>query len=149
MISAVFDTNIFFQGILFENGPAGECVKLVDRGGVQLFFTQQTFDEIQDVISRPALIRKYPVLSSKRAEIILRSAAAQSIFVSDVPAVFFLDRDIDDQLFVNLAIAAKAHYIVTRDRDLLDLRDDSEFCNTFHELRIVTPVGFLEIVRAA
>ena len=42
-----------------------------------------------------------------------------------------------------------ADYIVTRDNDLLDLMKDSDFVSQFPALNIVTPVGFLEIVRAA
>jgi len=32
--------------------------------------------------------------------------------------------------------------------DLLDLRSDAEFSSQFPNLKIVTPVGFLEMVRA-
>ncbi len=78
----------------------------------------------------------------------LRSAAAQAIFISDVPKVFELNRDLDDEVFVNLAVAAKADYLVSRDQDLLDLRDNSEFTSQFPNLKIVNPVGFLKLIRA-
>lgn len=148
MIRAVFDTNIFFQGILVEKGPAGECIKLVNDEEIRLFVTDQTFDEIRDVISRPRLIQKYPILASTRAEIVLRSVAAQAIFITDIPEVFKLDRDNDDEVFINLAIIAKADYLVSRDNDLLDLRHDSVFISSFPDLRIVSPVEFLQAVRA-
>lgn len=147
MIAAVFDTNTLLQGILSENGPAGQCVKLVDDGRIQLYFSWETFEELQDVISRPVLRRKFPVLSSNRAEIIIHSAAENSIFVSDPPKLFSLDRDRNDEKFVDLALAAKAEYIVTRDKDLLDLTTDREFCEQYPDLKIITPVGLLEILR--
>ena len=59
-----------------------------------------------------------------------------------------LPRDPDDEVFLNLAIQSDAEFLVTRDRDLLDLMDDSEFCSQFPHLRIVAPVGFLEAVRS-
>ncbi|MGD9561679.1 MAG: putative toxin-antitoxin system toxin component, PIN family [Pyrinomonadaceae bacterium] len=149
MISAVFDTNIFFQGILVESGPAGECIKLLDEGRVQIYLTRQTVHEIEDVIARPALVKKYPVLTTDRARIVLRSLASKAIFIAEVPDIFRLDRDVDDEILVNLAVVAGASYLVTRDRDLLDLMDDLEFRNRFPNLNIVTPVGFLEKVRAS
>ena len=62
--------------------------------------------------------------------------------------MFQLARDKDDAKFVDLAVTTGASYIVTRDRDLLDLRSDSAFSSQFPDLQIVTPVGFMEIVRA-
>ncbi len=61
---------------------------------------------------------------------------------------FKLDRDVADEIFINLAIDHVANYLVSRDRDLLDLMDDAEFCGRFPDLKIVTPVGFLEVVRS-
>jgi putative PIN family toxin of toxin-antitoxin system len=149
MISAVFDTNIFFQSILVESGPAGECVKLIDEGRVQIYLAPQTIDEIKDVISRPALVKKYPVLTTDRARIVLRSLATKAIFFAQVPDIFKLDRDPDDEILVNLAVAAGVSYLVTRDQDLLDLMDNEEFRDKFPNLNIITPVGFLEKVRAS
>jgi predicted nucleic acid-binding protein len=40
---------------------------------------------------------------------------------AEVPVFFHYDRDPDDEHVLNLAIATKATYVVTRDNDLLDL----------------------------
>src|SRR5690606_673410 len=146
MISAVFDTNTLLQGILSENGPAGQCIKFVDAGKIRLYFSRETFEELQEVLSRPRLRTKYPVLSLKRTEIIIQTAAENSIFISDPPKVFSLDRDPDDEKFVNLALAAKADHIVTRDRDLLGLMDENDFRGRYPAFEIITPVGLLEIL---
>ena len=149
MISAVFDTNTLLQGILSANGPAGQCIKFVDDGRIQLYFSQKTFEELQDVISRPLLRKKFPVLSSKRAEIIIRTAAENSIFISAPPNIFSLERDKDDEKFIDLAVAAQADHVVTRDRDLLDLIETRDFRDLYPKLEIITPVGLLEILRKA
>jgi predicted nucleic acid-binding protein len=57
-------------------------------------------------------------------------------------------RDPDDSHYVNLALAADAKLIVSRDRDLLDLMDNSipeglDFQGRFPSLRILDPVAFL------
>ena len=148
MISVVFDTNIYVQAMLGQNGPAYECIQIASRGEVRLFAARSIFVEINDVISRPRLIHKYPVLTTERSAMILRSAAAQAEIVSEVPQVFRIDRDPDDDIFVNLAIAVKADYLVSRDKDLSELMLDSEFTSRYPYLKIVNPFEFLQAVRA-
>ena len=43
-----------------------------------------------------------------------------------------------------LAIAVKAKYVVSRDRDLLDLMGDPAFRNRYPDRLILDPVEFLE-----
>ena len=54
---------------------------------------------------------------------------------------------------MNLAVAARAEFLVLRDNDLLDLSDESrdegrDFRLRFPNLRILDPVGFLREVEA-
>lgn len=60
-------------------------------------------------------------------------------------------RDVKDEPYINLAIEVEAHYLVSRDNDLLDLmkwnrEDGREFQKRFRALRIVTPEEFLRVV---
>jgi predicted nucleic acid-binding protein len=73
--------------------------------------------------------------------------------MEDFPLVFSYQRDPDDAHYVNLAIAAQAELIVSRDRDLLDLMDPTkpeaaDFQRRFPQVRIVDPVGFLVEIEA-
>jgi len=66
----------------------------------------------------------------------------------NVPKRFELPRDPGDEPYLNLAIETGARFLVTRDRDLLDLmRWDTEegrnFQSRFPDLRILDPVAFL------
>lgn len=63
------------------------------------------------------------------------------------PRVESLERDPKDEPYLNLAIATKAEYLVTRDRDLLDLMHDSSFQQRYPDLRILDPVEFLNEIR--
>ena len=73
---------------------------------------------------------------------------SKAIVAENPTKIFSFQRDPTDEIFINLALANHADYLVSRDRDLLDLRDDSAFSSQFPDLKIVSPVGFLEIVRA-
>ena len=57
-------------------------------------------------------------------------------------------RDPKDEPYLNLAIATKTSFIVSRDNDLLDLMrwdqaEGREFQKRFRFLRVVTPEAFL------
>ncbi|MGH9948380.1 MAG: putative toxin-antitoxin system toxin component, PIN family [Pyrinomonadaceae bacterium] len=149
MISAVFDTNVMLQGILSTEGPAGACIDMLSEDKFRLVTSEAIIDEIRSVINRPKLIAKYSALRGEQPIRVFNKICSKAILVEHPEQKFRLDRDPSDEIFINLAITTGAEFIVSRDRDLLDLMDDSEFCNKFPKLRIVTPVGFLEIVRVA
>ncbi|MEP6924360.1 MAG: putative toxin-antitoxin system toxin component, PIN family, partial [Pyrinomonadaceae bacterium] len=69
-----------------------------------------------------------------------------------VPKKFSYSRDPDDEPYINLAVEAKADYIVSRDNDLLDLMtgftdECKDFRRRFRPLRVVEPLEFLKEIR--
>lgn len=72
--------------------------------------------------------------------------------VTPVPAAITFDRDPKDEPYLNLALAASASFIVTRDRDLLDLElDESEegsrLRSAISGFRVLDPASFLREMR--
>ena len=63
-----------------------------------------------------------------------------------MPSLFSLPRDPDDEPYLNLAIAAGADYLVTWDKDLLDLMQDASFRAQYPRLTILNPVALLQIL---
>jgi predicted nucleic acid-binding protein len=68
-----------------------------------------------------------------------------------VPESFKFQRDPKDEIIINLAVICEAEYIVSRDKDLLDLMtgftdDCKEFRQRFRPLEVVEPLEFLRIV---
>ena len=47
--------------------------------------------------------------------------------VDEVPRIYAPERDRKDEPYLNLALEARARYLVSRDRDLLDLMSDEAF----------------------
>jgi predicted nucleic acid-binding protein len=45
--------------------------------------------------------------------------------------------------YINLAIAAAADYLASRDKDLLDLMQDLDFTTRFPGIRVLDPVSLL------
>ena len=68
--------------------------------------------------------------------------------VKEVPRTFEYSRDAKDEPYLNLAIVARANFLVSRDKDLLDLMaghdlESKQFRQRFRFLKIIEPVGLL------
>lgn len=150
-IFAVFDTNIFLQSLLNPNSIAAKCVENVRDGKVKLFVSKDTLTEIRDVVLRPNILARLPDADAAQIEAFIEDISNISLLIRNVPKSFKFGRDPKDEIIINLAVSAKADYIVSRDKDLLDLMngftaDCKEFRQRFRPLKIVEPLEFLRIV---
>jgi predicted nucleic acid-binding protein len=78
---------------------------------------------------------------------------AHANVLTSVPHVFDFPRDPDDAHYVDLAVAVDARLIVSRDKDLLSLRDTAtaeglDFVTRFPSLSILTPPEALQLIEA-
>jgi putative PIN family toxin of toxin-antitoxin system len=101
--------------------------------------------EVGDVLGRPKVRRKLPTLTDDGVEAFLKDVLGRAAMLSDVPETFRLERDPKDERYINLAIAADASYLVTWDRDLLDLMDDERFRQQVPHLTILEPPALLRL----
>lgn len=147
MISAVFDCMVYLQAAVNDQSPAYACLELAESSQVRLFVSPAVLVELQDVLSRPALQKKFPQLTPSRVRLFLRKLLAVAIAGKADDCGVQL-RDPDDLPYLNLAISENAEYLVTRDKDLLDLMSDPNFRDRFALLKVVDPVGFLNEVRS-
>lgn len=105
--------------------------------------------EVRDVLTRPKTLRKFPALSPEAVDAFLQDVEGLAVRVDSVPRNFALPRDPKDEPYINLALAAGALHLVSRDRDLLDLMGDSDFRQRFPDLHILDPVALLAVLRAS
>ena len=117
----VYDCVVFLQGLIKEIGPGVDCLELFENGRIELFISEAVLIEIGDVLTRPDLQKRFPLLTQERYEMLLVGLKENATFLESVPATFSYDRDPKDEMYINLALAAGAVYLVTRDIDLLDL----------------------------
>ena len=108
--------------------------------------------EVRDVLARPRVREKFPALTDQIAQRFLAALEERAVMVSEVPRVFHFDRDPKDEPYINLAIAARVRYLVSRDNDILDLADAStpdgeRLRHQAPDLRILDPVAFLAEIR--
>ena len=152
MTRAVFDCMVFVQSAGRDTGPAAACFRLVDAGIAELWVSPRVLAEVAEVLSRPRVLRQFRKLTPEKIAQFLADIAAKAKLLDAVPQAFSFPRDPKDEAYINLAIAVDASYLVSRDKDLLDLmRDDlpegKVFRQQFPKLTILDPVAFLQAVR--
>lgn len=151
MVSAVFDCNIFLQALLNPKGIAAKCFGLARNGKINLFISEDTIAEVRNVLFRPKILAKFPNISTENVEAFIEIITEIAHFEKHIPKAFKFQRDPKDEMIIDLALFCKADFIVTRDKDLLDLMSEfsveaKEFRQKSRPLKIVEPHKFLEIL---
>lgn len=151
-IRVVFDCMVFLQGAARPEGAAGASLVLVELGAVGLYVSPEILAEVRDVLARSRVRQRFPALTDQLVGRFLAALEERAIVVSEVPRAFQFDRDPKDEPYINLAIAAQANYLVSRDNDILDLADAStpdgqSLQHKAPELQIVEPGAFLAEIR--
>jgi putative PIN family toxin of toxin-antitoxin system len=144
---------IVLHAAVSPRGPAHAVYRLFEDGALRLFVSEESLEDIADVLTRPAVTRKFGSLTADRVAEQLQQLRTYARPKPDVPRVFVCQRDPKDERYANLAIAAGARYLVTWDRDLLDLMDESlpdgrAFRAANPALLILTPPDLIRALRA-
>lgn len=144
----VFDCNIFLQAVTRSAGAAAEALRRVERNEVTLYISRPILRELRAVLAYPEIREKNLQVTDSVVEEFIKRVVYRGVLVRDVPHVVDLLRDPSDEPYLDLAAAVRADYLVTRDRDLLDLATDhateaKQFRQRFSGLKIVGPMELL------
>lgn len=109
-MNIVLDTNVLVAGLLSPFGPCGEIVRMVSSGELTLSFDARILNEYQEVLSRPKFKFDKDKTAALLDQIVHRGrTTAPSPLANSLP-------DVDDEPFLEVAIAARALCIVTGNR---------------------------------
>lgn len=147
-ISVVFDCNVMLQAAARKTGPAAACLRLAEEGLVRLYLSEEILIELTEVLTRPRIRDRLPELTDELVYSFLDRLKNTATIVKHVTRRFTCRRDVDDETYINLAVEAGADYIVSHDKDLLDLMtgytdECKEFRRKFRPLRVIDPIEFL------
>lgn len=132
----VIDTNVWISAFLMKTGAPAAVVRNVITHGRPVF-SLQTFAELEARLWLPKFDR---YLGMDDRKFLLQDASALAHWVEvppDMVAQKFC-RDADDDKFIHAALAAEASWLVTGDKDLLQVP-------ALPRLRILTPAAALEL----
>jgi putative PIN family toxin of toxin-antitoxin system len=147
----VLDCMTYLQGAASPKGPAAACLRLLEQGVFSLFFSADILREVTNVLSRPKLRQKNPLLTDERVREFIEQVRRIGTPIDPVPSRFSYPRDPKDEPYLNLALACDADYLVSWDNDLLDLMTSTaseavDFRALCPHLAILTPPAFLRAI---
>lgn len=112
----VLDTNILVSALLFK----GELARIVDlwkKGRIMPVFSRETFEEFRTVLE----CQKFSLTGQEIKLIIEEEVLPYFEVIEITDDIKRICRDADDDNFLACALSASADFIVTGDKDLLDL----------------------------
>lgn len=131
----VLDANILISAAISTAGPPREIVNAWIDGRVELIASPKLLAEVQDVLDRPRFRRWISIATATE---FIDGLADDAEIIDDPPAEAGLTADPDDDYLITLARAAKADYLISGDRHLLDVPDP--------EPPVLSPRQFLGLI---
>jgi len=127
----VIDTNVFISAIVFGGKPR-RVINLVADDSVTLIMAEAIITEIRRII-----VSKFPnfLEDLMRVEKLLEQDAEWVKLGFNTERI---TRDPNDDKFIETALIGSCHYMISGDKDLLDLKE-------YMGIKILSPAGFLSL----
>jgi len=135
--TVVIDTQILMEWLVFKDAKVAPLVRALEQGQIRWIGSPAMLGELRHVLSRGIAAKFAPDLP------LIEQAFARfcrAIDAPPLPAVRLVCRDKNDQMFVDLAIAERARWLISRDRDLLALAKRARAAG----LAILTPEAWIK-----
>jgi putative PIN family toxin of toxin-antitoxin system len=130
-LNIVLDTNVVISALLFGGKPR-QIIKLVQEGKLTAYISSILVAELIEI-----LVKKFMFSSEK---IMLLEELIKENFIIIYPArEIHVARDEDDNRVLEAALEGNCSFIITGDKDLLDLKN-------YKKIAIITPDIFLQEV---
>lgn len=138
MIAAVLDTNVLVSAAIKAGGIPAQILPYAEEHFLWLT-SEYILDETAGVLTRKHIQSPYRqrVTETRRNEFF--TEVRRAAVIVDVKTTLAVSSDVKDDPVLASAVDGSANYLVTGDKDLLEL-------GTYQEIQIVTPAEFLEIL---
>jgi uncharacterized protein len=134
---AVLDTNVIVSATLIRGGNEDRVLRAWLRGAFEVVLSLEILEEIGRVLSYEKL-RRSRWMTNAEVVLLLETLAQEGVLVRETASVK-ASRDPEDDMFLAAAVQARARYVVTGDKDLLDLK-------VHRGVRMVKPAKFLRAI---
>jgi putative PIN family toxin of toxin-antitoxin system len=130
-MKVVIDTNIFVSS--FFGGKPRKIIELWKNRSIILCISGEIIDEYIEVLQRMGLRDE----NELQELLVLFAQSYNCLFTAKTPALKIIKSDPDDDKFIECAVALNAQYIITGDKEVLDIKN-------YMGIKVVTPNQFLE-----
>jgi putative PIN family toxin of toxin-antitoxin system len=136
-VHLVVDTNVLVAALRSRRGASNAVLRLVAQGFLSMSISVAAFLEYEDVLLRRDKIAGYTTADLQRfLEDICHVSHHQEIFFTWRPML----SDPNDEIFLELAVAAAATHLVTHNKK------DFQGADAFG-IRVITPAELLELLK--
>ncbi|RMF89017.1 MAG: putative toxin-antitoxin system toxin component, PIN family [Nitrospinota bacterium] len=139
MIRFVPDTNVLASATIVKGSIPHQIIQAWLRGEAELATSPVLLQELYSVLSRPR-IQKYQWMTPEEVAELFRLLTRLAILASGERRVQVIAADPADDFVLSAAVETQAHYIVSGDHHLLEVK-------AYQGGRIVTPGEFIEILK--
>lgn len=137
MTRVVLDTVVYLRALINPRSACGRIVfELADR--YVALISAETIGEAHAVVGRPELRRRFPQIAQPPHLDAVLSALESAEFIES-PEPVAVCRDPDDDKFFACAVAGGADYIVSEDRDILEV-------DGYEGVRTISAAQFIAIL---
>lgn len=134
---AVLDTSVLVAGLRSNRGASFQILRAIRAGDIRVAVSVALVLEYESVVLRPGLIPRFTADELRRiVDGLCQLADHQQVFFAWRP---FLP-DADDDLVLELAVAASAAFVITH--NISDFRGSESM-----GVRAITPARMLDIIR--
>ena len=140
MPKAVLDSTVLVSAFLTEAGISRQLLRESEAGNFQICIAEEILDETERVLSEYPRIRKRYRYSDEAVIEYVSLLRILSQVITPLPKIKAVVRDPNDDMVIACAVKARAQYIVTRDKDLLDL-------GSYQQITIISPEGFMQVLK--
>lgn len=131
-MKVVLDSNVFISALLFGGKPR-IIFNLAISGKIELIISESILEEIFEVLLRPKFM-----LTKSFVKEFTRELEEIAELVEPKRKVKVVKTDPDDDMIIECAIEGKVDYIISGNKDLLDIK-------SFEGIIILTPLDFLNL----
>ena len=136
MKKIILDTNIIVSAAIAKGYSRKIVRTILFQELFEVCITQAILDEYEKVSLYTRIQKKHPEFKQNILEII---TSLSDLFNTYTPAKkFSIIKDISDNIFLDLAHEAKAHYIITGNKNDFSITE-------FEQTKIVSPKKFCEL----
>lgn len=128
-VGTVMDTNVLVSGVLWRGVPF-ELMRWAEKDRLIIYTSLEILAEVYRVLYYPKFQRYIDNQQTSPGELFAKITSLCTIIQAD-QVVKGVCADVDDEKFVDCALAANARFLISGDKHLLDLKE-------YQSVRILT-----------
>lgn len=139
-LRVVVDTNVLVSGLFgIKNSPSAKVLHAIRTQKIIIVTSPKILEEVGEVINRERIVKRTKMTTDERRDF-LDMLIERSDITPGNQLPGGVSRDIKDDKLLACGVEGKADYIITGDKDLLDLKE-------YKGVKITTPRKFLAVLR--